>query len=784
MNDLLNSLFGLSGDGLGFGDEGVAFGFAREVAGWAWVLLAIALALACGWSYRRLAGPRAARTALAAVRWAVLLGLLVLAAGPRLIRPNDRVEQDWVVVLVDRSASLAIADLPGSVSRGTQLATALEDARGEFEEMASERRVLWLGFAGESYELGQGGVPDLGGADGTRTRLGAAIDDALRRTAARRLAGLVVLSDGASSDEPARAALAQITERGVGVVAVPLGLENPPGDLAIGEVLTPREAFTGDEVPVRVRIDRLGAQQTPAGTVQLVDERTNLVLAEQAIPAGKGQDAAGQAGAQEVVLTVRPEQPESARWRVRLVLDEPDLIPGNDAQSVTLDLIDRPLRVAYFDGTPRWEYRYLKNLLLREGSIRSSSLILAAGRRFIQEGEEPLSRIPASLEDWAEFDVIVLGDVRAELFGTDQLESLRRHIAERGAGLLWVAGPQATPHGWRQTPLEDLLPFRLEARGGPMPLWNEPVTTLPGAGAQALGVLGGSLAAWPESVSDPASGWSRLRYAQRIEPGQLKPAAEIVAWAQPVSASAAPDRATPLALTMRYGAGQIGYVGTDETWRWRYGQGETLQERFWIPFVRALGRQSVGRLDRAAALAVVPGRGVAGQGMQVELRVFDPALVSAVGGATRAVVRDQLDRTVQGEIPLTGEAGVGDATVARLSGGWTPSEPGRYTIEVDDPALAGLGLDAEVEVLSPDDEQQRPAADHAMLAQIAAAAGERGIVTQPDGLGRALRELPRLDRVIEGEPEVRTLWDRPIVLILLVLLLGLEWIGRRLISLS
>lgn len=776
MNELLNSLFGLSGEGLGFGDEGVSFGFARGLPGWAWVLIAAGAALACGWSYRRLAGSRAARTALATLRWTIVLLLLVLAAGPRLIRPNDRIEQDWVVVLVDRSASLGIADLPGSVSRDEQLAGALEGAGAVLGEMAGQRRVLWLGFDGESYELGKGGVPDIGPADGTRTRLGAAIDDALRRTAARRLAGIVVLSDGASSDELSRGSLAQITASGAGVVAVPLGLEDPPGDLAIGEVLTPREAFTGDEVPVRVRVDRLGSASVPAGRVQLIDERTSLVLAERAIDPD--------AGSQEVVLTVRPDAPESARWRVRLVLDEPDLIPGNDAQSLTLDLIDRPLRVVYFDGSPRWEYRYLKNLLLREGSFNSSSLILAAGRRFIQEGEQPLARIPASLEDWAEFDVIVLGDVRAELFGTDQLESLRRHIAERGAGLLWIAGPRATPHGWRQTPLEDLLPFRLEARGGAMARWTEPVTTLPGNAAQSLGVLGGSLAAWPESVSDPTSGWSRLRYAQRIEPGQLKPAAEVVAWAQPASAPAEVDRATPLALTMRYGAGQIGYVATDETWRWRYGQGEALQERFWIPFVRALGRQSVGRLDRAATLAVVPGRGVVGQGMQVELRVFDPSLVSAVAGATRAVVRDQRDRTVRGEIPLTGEGAAGDATVARLSGGWTPSEPGRYLVEIDDPALAGLGLDAEVEVLSPDDEQQRPEADHATLARLAQAAGERGVLTPADQLARALTDLPRLDRVIEGQPESRTLWDRPIVLILLVLLFGLEWIGRRLISLS
>jgi hypothetical protein len=37
---------------------------------------------------------------------------------------------------------------------------------------------------------------------------------------------------------------------------------------------------------------------------------------------------------------------------------------------------------------------------------------------------------------------------------------------------------------------------------------------------------------------------------------------------------------------------------------------------------------------------------------------------------------------------------------------------------------------------------------------------------------------------VAGEPDVETLWDRPIVLAALVLLLAAEWIGRRIVRLS
>lgn len=72
---------------------------------------------------------------------------------------------------------------------------------------------------------------------------------------------------------------------------------------------------------------------------------------------------------------------------------------------------------------------------------------------------------------------------------------------------------------------------------------------------------------------------------QRIDPSSVKPTAEILADARrrfPAGGSAATSAAV---LTMRFGAGRVAYVATDETWRWRYGRGESYQERFWLPLI-------------------------------------------------------------------------------------------------------------------------------------------------------------------------------------------------------
>src|SRR5262249_55026621 len=126
-----------------------------------------------------------------------------------------------------------------------------------------------------------------------------------------------------------------------------------------------------------------------------------------------------------------------------VVPDGHDLSEANNEVTLRLDLVDRPIRVGYFDGYPRWEYRYLKNLLVREGSIRSSIMLLAPDRRFLQEGTDPLLALPRNAQEWGQFDVIIMGDVRPELFSREQLDAMREVVAKRGGGLLWIGGPQS-----------------------------------------------------------------------------------------------------------------------------------------------------------------------------------------------------------------------------------------------------------------------------------------------------------------------------------------------------
>lgn len=787
MSGALDRVLGLKDLRLGSAD--VALEWARPLPAWAWSLVVIAAVAVAGWSYWRLAGSGGARGVLAGLRALALLLLTVVVAGPQLVKRPERVERDWVVVLLDRSASMNVADVRGEagpVSRETQLREAIAAAWPEWEKAGRERHILWMGFDAGAYELATGaggaaGPPELGAAEGRRTSLDRAIEQALRRVTARPVAGVVVVSDGRSADEPGKAVLRRLQSEQIPVFSVPLGSATPPTDVALRRVEAPRTAFADDLVPVGVEIERSGgpAGSTERATVQLVEDGTGAVLDE-------GEVELGPDGPARLTLTTKPSIAGRASWSVRVRPGGEDITPGNNEQRVALEIVDVPVRVLHIDGYPRWEFRYLKYLFLRESSIRSASLMLAPDRRYIQEGSSPVEAIPSSPGEWSEFDVIVLGDVRPELFNPEQLEQIKEQVAVRGAGLLWVGGPYAMPSAWSGTALADLLPFAASGGEGSarVSAWPGAVTVSPTVEADRLGVmrLGEEAGAgWPDALSDASLGWTQLRWAQRIEARSLKPAAEVLARGVSVSD---PSISAPLVVGMRYGAGRTIYVGTDEIWRWRYARGETLPERFWLPLVRLLARESLARSGQPASIEVSPPRSGVGQPVRVTVRLLDQALAdSAVSGVTvRISPSGPGGARAAGEqrLKLSPETAGGSRSSTHTAS-WIPDAPGMYRLELVDPP-AGAGIEATAEVTLADDEMREPAADHIALGLLSAQTSGR--VVAAESMGEIPAMLPSRQLRIVGAPQIETLWDRPVVLGLLVLLLTLEWIGRKILRLS
>lgn len=754
--------------------------------GWIWALAIAGAGFFAIWSYNRLSGWRLGRGILAATRFLLLALILVLISGPTLELPRETVEEDWVLVLADRSASMAIRDVaavngeglqsPARIARDAQLRATLQRHDEVFRALAQERHLVWLGFHSGVFSLqserpkldpADSGV-DLGDASGSRTNIEMALEQALQRAAARPISGVVLLSDGRSEARPGRGVVRRLQDEKIPVFAVPLGSAEPLGDLAVRSVEAPKRAFVRDKVPVIVELDRLGSGANDNAVVRLVDTQTGAELDRAEI-----QPATQPGEPDRLTLTAEPALAGDATWQVVIETSggQMDLVPENNARSMMIELVDRPLQVLFVEGYPRWEYRFVKELIRREKSIESSVMLISADRDFAQEGNIPITRLPRSPEEFAQYDMIILGDVPATFFSPEQLEMMRNHVADRGAGLLWIAGERSTPSTYSGTAVADLLPMRGSLN---LPAINEAVTMNPTPLAERLGIMQlviGSAVGWPRELMDPSFGWSQLQYAQRIEPGQLKPTAEVLAQTY----ATFNGTALPLVLSMRYGAGQSIYVATDETWRWRYGRGELLHEQFWLQIIRMLGRESL-ESGGGGALEINPRQLAVNQLMRIEVRLLDASLADEQRTSIRAVIEAE-DGSRVAELELRRVEGSED----RFGATYMPDVTGPLRVRVDDPTLARLNLTAAAEVFAPDDELRQPETDHELLADLAAATGGR--VLKDD----ELQELPRLlpNREVRSlNPLTEPIWDSPLAFALVLLLITFEWIGRKVLRLA
>lgn len=749
-------------DGVGFRVDHL--GFERPIPGWGWLLIAAAAAAFSLWSVRGMAASPRRRAAIAALRALLLLLIVLLLSGPQLSLPRDRVEPDWVIVLADRSGSLHIEDVvvdEGFSSREHQLRQAIIGQAPVWRELATTRRVVFFGFDAGLRELStdEEGVPILGEPDGVATEIGPALAGALDRAAARPVSGVVLVSDGRTTAPPDRSLLRRIASEGVRVHVVPLGSAESSGDHAVRSVDAPQRAFIKDEIPIEVDLER-SPGVGGALRVKLVDEETGRVL-----DAREFNDDL--TGPRTITLVGRADEPGERSWRVEIEPDGRDLVPENNARSFRVEVLDRPIRVLYIEGSPRWEYRYLKNLLVRERGIESSVMLLSADRDFAQEGNAPLTRLPRNLEEFSAYDLVIIGDIPAGALSPAQSEAIKELVSKRGTGLMWIGGPRATPRSWKGAPLEELLPLR-----GSLELerFDEAVTMRPSARAARLGLMrvsGRDDEPWPDELASPAAGWSRLEWAQRIDAGSLKPTAEVIA----ETASGDGGRPQPLLVSMRYGAGQSIYLASDETWRWRYARGETVPERFWLQILRHLARTGVSSEDRRAQLAVEPRRVQPGDPVRIEFSILDPeAARSAASRLEAHMVPAEGSESDSVAIEL---APVEDVP-GRFSATLFPDRPGVYQITV----TQWPGESATLEVARVDWELADPQADHALLTLIAAET--QGEVLRPEDLHRLLRNdlLPNRAVTIEN-PQIHALWDTPLALILLVLIPAVEWSVRR-----
>jgi hypothetical protein len=741
-------------------------------------------------------------------------------AARRQLAEERRAAHDELCALVDRLTR-------GEVARRL-LAS---DGLGLLPTLTAKHKVELIGFHRQAWDVPADRLEDLfrAGQDAKAEKssavppAGASFTD-LRQPLAQaleragpdrgRVLGVVLLTDGQHNWGPSPVTTAEgLHKSKVPVFPVALGAREPPPDIAVSEVKAPANVFKGVDanVEARFKVSGLPAQDLKvelhvSGKPPLKEHvKTVHHDGTDRFYTVRFQARMDEPGTQSVEVRVRP-----ADERTREVTKE------NNSRAAVVRVAGERARVLLIDGEARWEYHYLANALRRDRTMEPESVVFLQPRlgqvpeAQLEQIGNPRLRLPEKKDTdrddpLAKYDCIILGDVAPAQLPPAERRRLELYVADRGGTLVLLAGKRymplrfAGPEAGEADPLLKMLPVE-------RPRVANPVAGFPVTLTHEGGVT-------PFLQMDPSPEGSARRWAELPRHywgviGKAKPGAESLAFvagsqfrepgAEPgKAAKETPERTQSLIALQNYGFGRVVFVGLDSTWRWRYKVGDLYHHRFWGQLIRWAASDKL--LPAGNKYVRFGSRDpVYRQGREVDVvaRLEDEA--GPLPPRAQASARVLRQGAGGKEEPVAVIKLTPSPAQPRLLQGQVLDLPeGRYRVELDIPSLSdkvkapseeeGEGQarrDTFTVLPSDSGEMFQLATNWPLLESLAARTG--GEVVTPEDAGRLPELLTR--QVVRRElHDEQKLWqDMPLVwyvLGLFLLLLTLEWAGRKLAGL-
>ncbi len=746
--------------------------------------------------YRKERGiPAWGRRLLTALR--CLLFLLGLATVNELVLAIDRTGLPHLAILVDDSASQAMADqyTDPEVASAVESITgasgsALKDLarieipkrwisrdRGSLLTRLQKNHRLKLYAVGATTRL----IADVDKpeqvpsaleqvskleASSTESRLGDGVKQVLSELRGIPPTALIFLTDGQTTDGDTILKAAEGARRAdVPLYLVGLGDPQPPRNIEVADMEVDDVAFVDDVIPFSARLTsqgfageeltlRLSEQATPNGQPRLLTTKTI-----KAPPDGRT--------IRIPELDHRPRETGEITYIIESVPKDREQSTADNRVMRKVSVKKEKLKILLVDGQPRYEYRYLKNFLERDETIQLSALLLSSDPEYADQDNAAVSLFPTNRDDLFAYDVVVLGDVPPNFLTNTQMKNLVDFVTIKGGGLIQIAGQESSPLGFKGTPIQDLLPIELSdardptrgAAAGDLSAFR-PRLTLEGRSSPIFRFGNdetSSMAIW--------DGLQELYWY--LDAPRKKPAAVVLA-EHPTAIGS--DGPVPLLVYQFAGSGKVFYQGLDDTWRWRFRVGDKYFGRYWIQLLRFMARNKLLG-NRQAELATDRARYQRGDMVQLRTRFVNPA-ATPPGNS----VRVELARSGQPPriLDLPKVAGSSNLFQTALN---TLSE-GSYTARllpppVLDPPIAPVTFIIE----PPASERARPSMNRDELTQAAKLSGGRFFTAA--GLETLAATLPLPAKVpLDTDPPI-PLWNSWPVLILFLLILLAEWLLRR-----
>lgn len=747
---------------------------------WSWPLVLLASAVLLGVvivtyppRVRHLAPWR--RRLLIGLRLATALLIVFALLRPAIRHSKTDPQTAVLIVLTDASRSMTTTDGPGGITRREALLRALAAADPQIQSLGAEVELRFLDFADDLSPVDR---PESA-TGGRQTAIGKALDELGREESDKRLAGVVLMSDGAERStgpdavDPRAAARRFAEQRGVPIHTITFGSSELTGgglDLAIEDVVVDSLAYERKTVPVRFQMRAVGAagrrvraklqiERIQAGSsLEVKTEWVDLPLSADARPFADFE-VRGNRSVDARELSFVAEQPGEYKLAVEAVPLDGETRLANNRYETVITVRKGGLKVAYFD-VARPEVG--KILRLNENSRIQLDLFRIPGGPFLRQ-----ARIDPSLFAPGAYDVYVIGDVPAFVFrqgGQDLLQEMFLRCRD-GAGLAMLGGVfNFGAGGYADTPIAPLLPVemspteRLEIGQEPPASQSipGPVQMLPGPDGRShyLTQLGPNNEAIWRSLPMLTDGANRLT---------MKRDAGLLAWTATQQ---------PLLVGWNTGRTRVLAFAVSDTWRWFTHGHEREHQRFWEQFLLWLAQMEDDQ-DQPVWAKITPRNFAPGEPVTITFGAQNEQK-EPIADATYTVEVIDPDKK---PVPLPPQRS-GEENIAEFGGGtesgdyWVLVTATKDGVSLGPPARTRFIVDAR------DPELDNPAADPDLMAEIATITGT--VPVPPESFGDFLDALRREGLAADVTRFTQTnLWDGWPLLLTYILLLTTEWFLRK-----
>lgn len=698
--------------------------------------------------------------ALLAMRLAAIGAVSVLLLGPSREKPRpDEQHAPRLTVMVDTSESMRTADC-GERARIAHVAENVLNA-SLLDRLRAEFRVELRGFDERAHPLSLETLradPALV-ATGRATHLAESVAGVVAQLDAERDGDvLLVVSDGRDSEDAAiEPAAAAAKAKRIPIYTVAVGGQSTAPEAAVLAVPMQESLYPGESGAIQVKIFQSGL----SGRSTTLRFQHGETVTEYPIEFGERNVV-------EMQLPIKQDEPGRYRFDVSVdaVGDETEL--ANNAQTVFCEVMKRRIRVLLLEAQPFWDTKFLAESLRKDERVELTQITqLAVEKRetIVSRVENASPKIPATAEEWANFEVIILGRGMERILDADAVRLLAARIVDGGGQLILARGrpydantdagqaiaeafAPLEPVTWGSFELQQLsLELTPSGRGSP---WLAPIK---------MGI-------------DVADAFARLPGFDVMRTVDAeKPATLVLARAVALGGPEASNQ--PAIVQMNYGRGAVLAILGEGLWRWSLIKPEAQDLRgfydaFWSNLIRYL----------ALGGDFPPGQQVALQLSRTTARLGDPLTADVsykIKGPEGESPRLELIAPDGTSVDVALHKQPGPAP--RYRAALEPTVAGIHKVRVLAPGMTPAELEQEFNVYDVNLERLYTAANPLALQQLAEQTGGQHLTD--DGVGELENLLERHLASLEVPPQLEFIWDQGWILAALLGWMGVEWIVRR-----